>query len=134
MEWGQQSLNKWDGGLIVVYVLITALMAFAALTMKNTQIDYDAKVLQIQVDGKVVNEVALPVAEKQTIPIKTKRGYNLVVIEKDQVFIQEADCPDLICTHATPIHQIGDLLVCLPHKLVLEIKGRALKKIDVMAY
>lgn len=127
-------MNKWDGGLIAVYIVITLLMAFAALSIKNTQIDYDVKVLQIQVDGKTFKEITLPVETNQTIPIKTKWGYNVVVIDKDQVSITEADCPDLICTHATPIHQVGDLLVCLPHKLVLEIKGSASEKVDVVTY
>ena len=34
-----------------------------------------------------------------------------------------ADCPDQICVHAAPISQEGELIVCMPHKVIVEVKA-----------
>ena len=35
----------------------------------------------------------------------------------------EADCPDLICVHHKPISRQGESIVCLPHKVIVEVTG-----------
>ena len=34
-------------------------------------------------------------------------------------------CPDKICLRSDYISKIGETVVCLPHKVVIEIKGKA---------
>ena len=35
----------------------------------------------------------------------------------------EADCPDKICVNTGKISKIGETIVCLPHRVVVEIQG-----------
>jgi hypothetical protein len=44
-----------------------------------------------------------------------------LVIKDGKAFIQNADCPDKICAEHKPISKTGETIVCLPHKLVIEI-------------
>jgi len=37
------------------------------------------------------------------------------------VDVIEADCPDKICVKHTNIKNAGETIICLPHKLVIEI-------------
>lgn len=35
----------------------------------------------------------------------------------------EADCPDKLCVHQGYISRVGEVLVCIPNKVVVEIKS-----------
>lgn len=56
--------------------------------------------------------------EKEII---TEYGKNILVIKNGQVSITDADCPDLVCVKHREISKDGETIVCLPHKLVIEI-------------
>jgi len=42
----------------------------------------------------------------------------------------EADCRDGICVDHTPISLNGETIICLPHRLVIEIDGGESPAID----
>ena len=48
---------------------------------------------------------------------------NTVVIEDETIAITDADCPDHLCVSMGKASRPGDTLVCLPHKLVIEVKS-----------
>ncbi len=50
-------------------------------------------------------------------------GKNRIRVENGKVWIEEADCPEGICQHHTPISRVGDSIICLPHRLVVTIIG-----------
>lgn len=57
------------------------------------------------------------------IPVKTEFGYNLIEIGDGKVRVIEADCPDKLDVKQGYIERPGEVIVCLPNKLVIEIKG-----------
>ncbi len=78
----------------------------------------------IRVDGEVYSVVELDADEPYEFDIRTERGYNRLRVEKGCVSVTEADCPDKLCVKRGKAHP-GDLpLVCLPHRLTVEV-GRA---------
>ena len=46
---------------------------------------------------------------------------NILVIKDGEAFIKSANCPDKICVAHRKISKTGETIVCLPHKLVVEI-------------
>ena len=50
-------------------------------------------------------------------------SYNLLMVSEAGVSMEAADCPDQICVHHIPIKGGGESIICLPHKLVVEIRG-----------
>ena len=46
---------------------------------------------------------------------------NVMVIENGKVTVREANCPDSICVKTRAASKAGETIVCLPHKLVVEI-------------
>ena len=46
---------------------------------------------------------------------------NIMVIENGRVTVREANCPDSICVKTRAASKAGETIVCLPHKLVIEI-------------
>ena len=75
----------------------------------------------VTVDGEVRAE--LPLDETDSIEIETEWGYNIVHTENGQAFVAEADCRDQICVEHKKIEKTGETIVCLPHKMVVEIIG-----------
>jgi len=59
--------------------------------------------------------------DDREIAVETDLGTNIVVIEEGFVYVREADCPDKICVHHVRINKTGETIVCLPHRLVVEI-------------
>lgn len=62
-----------------------------------------------------------PLFEDRTVEIKSI-GTNLLVIDSGSAYIKSANCPDKICVNHKPIHETGEVIVCLPNKLVVEIE------------
>ena len=50
-------------------------------------------------------------------------GTNHIVIQDNAVYMSDADCPDKLCVHTGTIHKTGETIVCLPHRVVVEITG-----------
>ena len=48
---------------------------------------------------------------------------NIMVIRGGKVSVREANCPDSICVKTRSASKAGETIVCLPHKLVIEIKA-----------
>lgn len=52
-----------------------------------------------------------------------------------RVRVIEADCPDQIDVKQGYISRVGEIIVCLPNKLIIEIKGLAEEDdIDIISY
>ena len=39
-------------------------------------------------------------------------GENLIVVEDEEIFVQEADCPDKICVKTGRLSQVGQVAAC----------------------
>ena len=108
-----------DGILAAVIIII----AVAVLLLMNlTKVEGNSVVVKI--DGVEAQRYSL----EENIEFEIKTGendedYNVVVIEDGKVSVAEANCPDGICEDYRPISYVGRTIVCLPHKVVIEIVG-----------
>lgn len=78
----------------------------------------------------VVVEVAdseyarLPLDENAKLVIRSKDGgRNTLIIRDGQAWVSEANCKNQICVHTAKKSHAGDVIVCLPHKVVVSIEG-----------
>lgn len=110
--------------LIIILVVLLSLIPTGAYAYidRNTTGD---KYLSIQINAKEVKRVKLTGnTETYTIPIEQDGGErNIVLVDKEQVSMKEANCPDKLCTLYKPISKNGETITCLPHKVVLQIVG-----------
>ena len=78
----------------------------------------------ITVAGKLYKTVPLSAhTGEDIIEINTKWGTNIVQVKDNKIGIIDADCPDKVCMNPAYIEKAGESLVCLPHKVMIEIKG-----------
>jgi hypothetical protein len=107
---------KADLLLVAVLILVGIAIAGALLLTRHT-----GAVVTVSVDGRVVER--FPLTENRRYEITgAEGGYNRLVIEDGQAWIQEADCPDALCVHMGKIRYAGQSVVCLPHRVVVRIE------------
>lgn len=46
---------------------------------------------------------------------------NTIRIQNQEVWMQEADCPDQYCVKQGSVEDTGQSIICLPHKVIVEI-------------
>lgn len=98
--------------ILIVCIGVLAFFRFNASTGMN---------VNISVDGELV--VSLSLDKNTEYRVVTGSGENLVVISEGSVSVEEADCPDKVCVNHRKINSVGETIICLPHKLVVEIVG-----------
>ncbi len=76
-------------------------------------------IIEIRIAGKVYG--SYPLSEDQTISVDTEYGHNVVVIQGGFASVAEADCSNQVCVDAGSIHTPGQMIVCLPHRMTVEI-------------
>ena len=99
-------------GIIVVSALLVLL--FLTVTAKN------GKTAVISYDGEDI--ISLKLSEDTVYRFEGSNGYNVIEIKDGRLSITEADCPDKICVKHKDIKNEGEVIICLPHKLVVEIE------------
>jgi hypothetical protein len=122
------AMKRGDLGILAVLVICIAILF--AFMWHGEEDDYSGKTFaKISVDGELYQSVELT-AELQEIEIRTDRGYNLIRIYDKAVQIQDADCPDRLCVHMGAIRKIGERVVCLPNRVLVEIVGESVQSIE----
>lgn len=125
-------LTKWDIVLIIV-LLILSFVPEGIFYLSGNDASLARKYAVIQLDGKVYKEIPLSGHRgTDTLEIHTDKGHNQVVVQDETIGITEADCPDKICISEGFISQPGATVVCLPHKLLIEIKTSGGEEPDVI--
>lgn len=108
------------GGAVLAAALVMLLIM--NLSSKNSVYpdgEDSGRQVCIRVDGEVWG--IWPLNEDRTIEVDLDSGYNRVRIESGEAYMEEADCPDGYCMHQGHISGGIDTIICLPHKLVVEI-------------
>lgn len=114
-------LKPLDFVVIIVLVIIT--IGSSGFAIYNSQKNYNNKYIEIEVKGKLYKKLPLDNSKKEQIKVQTDLGENVIEIDNGKVRIIDADCKDKICIKDGAINKPGSVLVCLPHKLVVQIKG-----------
>ena len=106
-------------------ILIAVILAAAVLLFLGTKIMHKspAEVIEISVDGKVIETLDLAKDQELTID-GVSGGTNHLIIKDGEAWVSEATCPDKICVHQGKIHLDGEIIVCLPNKMTAQIKSR----------
>lgn len=126
-------MKKADG-IIIVVLLALALGGFGAQKLLFTK-HYAQKYVAIYLKGKLYKSITIKSDSfKKAISIKSELGSNEVLIENGGARMESADCRDRICIKEGFKSKVGQTIVCLPNKLVIEIKGRQKTETDEVSY
>lgn len=75
---------------------------------------------QISIGDEVV--AVYPLSEPQTITLANADGIR-IEIRENAVCVLESDCPDKRCVRMGTISKPGEMIVCLPHAMIITLVG-----------
>ncbi|NLY18507.1 MAG: NusG domain II-containing protein [Clostridiaceae bacterium] len=107
----------------ILVILIGLIMAAAAWFMFNkTRTEPKNSMVVIYKDGNLYRTLSL--FEDEIVRIEDEDGrINIISIKDGKADMIEANCQDKICVNTRAAHKDGQSIVCLPNRVVVEIKG-----------
>lgn len=103
--------------VLIVVVLAVAIFFYAASQVAPVKIAGLRAVIHDGDGG--VQELALD--KDAELPVTTSYGTNVVVVQGGSVFVRVADCDNQDCVHQGKLNKPGGQIICLPHKLWIEV-------------
>ncbi len=100
--------------ILIASLLLVGLLSLFIINTFKTRGD----VAHVTVDGELYAEYSLSVDAEYKIG-----NTNTIVIEGGYAFMKSAECPDKTCVHTGKISSVGERIVCLPNKVMVEIRG-----------
>ncbi|MFO7887810.1 MAG: NusG domain II-containing protein [Eubacteriales bacterium] len=123
-------MTKYDKVLIVCVVIISL---FGMYIVKERASNYNKKYVEIKVDGEEHSKYVLDNNIDKEIEVITDKGYNIIHIQNGKVLVKESDCNNQLCVRKGVIEEPGEIIVCLPHKVVVQITGSS-EDLDSISY
>ena len=106
-----------------LYLIAGCLLAALVLCGLWLLLRQDGAEVIVEQNGRETARYAL--ADDRTVRIEREGGYNTLVILGGEVWLMDADCPNLLCVKTGKVRYAGQSIVCLPHKLAVRIAGGA---------
>lgn len=77
---------------------------------------------------------AYPLSRDQTVFIGDRARPDVVIeIKSGRVRVAESNCPNQVCVHTGWVSRPGRTIVCVPNRVVIEVKGRT-SNVDAESY
>lgn len=131
-------MRKWEfeenymkkGDFLLIFTLLFLLVG-AFFYVQNSFVESNSKFISVQVNGKEIRKIKFGVGKNQ-YPIRTNFGLNILEVDEEGVRVIEASCPDKLDVKFGKISRVGQSIVCLPNRLVIEVKSDRNNEIDVI--
>lgn len=111
--------NKRLNLILVLAIAAIACVGLVATRLMGANTNADTATVVIR-DGEQ-NVYELPLSQNTTKSVTTDLGTNLIEIKDGRAHVEKADCPNQDCVHQGWIDAAGQQIVCLPHKLTVDI-------------
>ena len=101
-------------------------MSSAALAIWLSTGKTGGSIVNVYQDGRCIYSVDLSlVTESYELVIGDETGGNTLRIEPGRICIVRADCPDQTCVNMGWLSRSPAPVVCLPHRLVIQLEEKA---------
>ena len=115
-------MKKLD--IIIIAALLVLSFVPEILFGLNHSRDASETYAEITIGGKHYKTVSLSDNKgEDSFIVKTDYGINEVIIKDNSIGIIDADCTDKLCIKPGLVSEPGEVIICLPHKLMIEIIG-----------
>ena len=111
-------MNKSDFKLIVVILSITIVLVFLRFIMDNQ----NAKTAIIYYNNEVIKTIDLSLQETKEYTVTGENGPVVIEVNNGKIRVKQENSPLHICSKQGYISKSTETIVCLPNKIVIQIK------------
>ena len=121
------------GDFVVFFVICGIILAVFLLFYRNPT-DATQVVIYVNSEKYAVYQLEQPYDKNIKIPVNhnPKYGYNHIRIHDGSVTMVDSTCPNGDCIRMGTIKDAGDILICLPYKLMVRLEGG--EAVDAVSY
>lgn len=111
--------------LIILFLMAASFLPLGVFSYHQANAESADNIAVISVDGKMVKEFVLKDDGKsETYVFHDDHGHeNVIVREGTQIRITSADCDDQLCVRMGAKDGIGETIMCLPNRVLVEVRG-----------
>ncbi|MCK4591082.1 MAG: NusG domain II-containing protein [Candidatus Latescibacteria bacterium] len=110
--------------ILIIALLFLAFASFWVIPGVGKQ----GRIVLVEQNSKLVKE--LPLDKETIVEVEGPLGTTVVKVESGKVRIVSSPCPRKLCVRMGSISKAGEIVVCVPNKVVVRIKGK--KEIDAV--
>ena len=114
-----------DKILIGSLVILSGLSLFALAAFRSV-----GQTVVVEQDGRTM--VRCSVALEDTLRVEGPLGVTTIEIVKGRVRVLDSPCPHKLCVRAGAIGEAGELVVCVPNRVVVRVEGESRKGVDAV--
>lgn len=106
-------------------ILVLVLLALAAALAGGYYLTHRTPAMraEVTVDGELVE--VLDLSKDQEVTIQGPHGgSNVLVVQNGEIWCSEATCPDKVCIHQGKQSMSGEIIVCLPNYMMVQVIGQ----------
>lgn len=119
-------LIKRKDFILFFVLLCVGILILLISVLRKTEGNY----IVIQQNGVIIEELSLK--ENGTYVVEDGTYYNKLVIRDGAVYVEDANCRDLICVRHGSISKVNETITCLPHKLIVYVVGDSISEVDAV--
>lgn len=104
----------------IILAVVLLILGFGSTALLYSSSEKGTEAV-ITLNGEHYKTVSLAIDSE--FDVVTENGHNHIVIENNEIFVDDADCKNHDCMGFGRISKEGQIIVCLPHRLMIQIKG-----------
>lgn len=116
-----------------LFLLLILIVICAGFLIQKFFFGKTGAVAIIEQDGETISELDLN-KDTELVLDDGNGGSNTITVADGKIAVTDANCPDLVCVHTGAISQTGEVIACLPHKLIITISGNDDSSIDTIGW
>ena len=106
----------------ILFLIILFLIICIGFLIQKHYLGKSGTIATIEQDGDTIAELDLS-KDTELVLNDGNGGSNTITIHNGQISVTDANCPDLVCVRTGAISQTGEVIACLPHKLIITISS-----------
>ena len=104
----------------IVYALLLLICALSAVAVRSLQAEGGDVI--VEVNGDLVYQGSL--SDDRHLEVEGPIGTTKIEIDGRRVWVSASDCPQKICVATGMIFRAGEIIVCIPNKVVVKVLKR----------
>jgi len=115
----------------IVIIIILLAVSISLYFLLNTSNNKNGDFVYVEVNNTEYGTYNINVDRE--IIIKTDSGENIITIENKLVTMKYASCDNQVCVLHKPISKNKEQIICLPNKVLIEIRSTNENEIDALS-
>lgn len=114
-------IKRLDVVIIAAALLLCGILFFVMQIDRNNE--NEKARIEISVNGEETQSIEIPLDATEEKWIEGVAGKLLIRVEPDGVLVVSADCPSQDCVHVGKITEPGQIIACLPNRVLIKLVG-----------